>query len=134
MSRTFIHAPYWTYATWYEPDHGVDCEFQLNVVRQRKQPCNLPAEPHRHDSTFVYRRRGSVCNWEPVWPSRPEMFRLFKKGVPRWFVNHLWHGPERVRERDGLRDMVKEFNGNGDLADGDFPGWQARHCAHWSWD
>lgn len=137
MSRTYIHAPYWTYATWYEPAHSIYCEHYTSRSWQKtdKRPCNLPAEPVRHNSRFMYRRAGHTCSWEPVWPCyRQARWLVFSKSVPRWYVNHLWHGPERVRERVGLRDMVKEFNGNGDLADGDFPGWQARHCAHWSWD
>lgn len=137
MSRTDIHAPYWTYSVWYEPAHSIYCEHYLNRSGQKtvKGPCNLPAEPVRHNSRFMYRRAGHTCSWEPVWPNfRQARWLVFSRHVPRRYVKHVWSGPERVRGRDGLRDMVKGYNGNGNLADGDFPCWQHRHCATWYWD
>lgn len=47
--------------------------------------------------------------------------------VPGWFTNHVWHDPERTRERDGLRALAREYTTFGDLQDGDFPCWQHRH-------
>jgi hypothetical protein len=57
-----------------------------------------------------------------------------RKNAPDWFIRHVWSGPERVRERDDLGEMVKEYNATGELDDGDFPNWQARFCAQWLWD
>ena len=54
--------------------------------------------------------------------------------VPRWYIEHVWHNPERVRERDQLGKMVKEYNAMGELDDADFPAHQSRHCASWWWD
>lgn len=52
---------------------------------------------------------------------------------PRWYVNHVWNGPERQRERDGLRAMAQEYNEFGQLMDEDFPNYRHRHMAAWLW-
>jgi hypothetical protein len=137
VSRTDTHAPYWTWAQWYEPDHSIYCEFYLNRSWQKtaKQPCTLPDRAVRHHDRFIYRRRPGLCNWTPVWPTYPECrWLMFGKAARSWFVDHVWHNPERVRTRDQLRNLAREYNAYGDLEDGDFPNWQARNCARWSWD
>lgn len=126
MSRTDKHAPYWTYAVWWEPSHGLWCN--------RRYPCELPESPIRHGGG---RTRVTVprCIWEPIWPSWCEApWLVWKAHAPSWFILHVWSGPERVRERDKLGQMVKEYNATGELDDGDFPNWQARNCAKWLWD
>lgn len=125
MSRTDVHAPYWTWATWYEPSHGLWCN--------RRYDCNLPKRPVRHAGVRP-RRLTHMCTWEPIWPTWRECRWLMLGRTPRWFVKHVGHDPERVRERDKLGKMVKEYNATGDLEDGDFPCWQARHAARWLWD
>ncbi len=50
---------------------------------------------------------------------------------PAWYIEHVWINVERVRERDGLRAMAREYNATGELEDGDFPCWQHRHMASW---
>lgn len=138
MSRTDGHAPYWTWATWYEPVHDTHCE---NYPRRGwghwrpRQPCNLPERPVRH-ARARFRPGVYRCDWEPVWPRKySEIKRLFGKAVaPRWFVRHVWNGPERVRERSLLGEMAKEYNATGELDDGDFPNYQTRHSARWLWD
>lgn len=139
MSRTDGHAPYWTWAEWYEPVHHLYCPNATHnrfwQKRTRTEPCNLPKRPVRHGGgrTRVY---VPLCTWEPVWPaSYREVKRLFgKAGAPGWFIRHVWSGPERVRSRDTLKQFCKEYNATGDLHDGDFPNYQARHCARWLWD
>jgi hypothetical protein len=54
--------------------------------------------------------------------------------VPRWYIDHTWFNPERVRTRDDLGEMAKEYNANGELEDGDFANHQHRHCSGWWWD
>lgn len=127
MSRTQGHAPYWTYAVWWKPCHGLWCN--------RRYDCNLPDNPVRHAGRRP-NRITHLCSWEPVWPdSYRQVKRLFgKAGAPHWFIRHVWYGPERVRERSQLGKMVKEYNATGGIEDGDFPNWQARHCARWLWD
>jgi hypothetical protein len=127
LSRTDGHAPYWTWAVWYEADHGLWCN--------RRYDCNLPERAVRHAGRRPKRTTG-LCTWEPVWPSSyREVKRLFgRAGAPGWFIRHVWSGPERVRKRVVLGKMAKEYNATGELADGDFPNYQARHCARWMWD
>lgn len=53
--------------------------------------------------------------------------------APRDYVHEVWYGPERQRERTGLRQIALEYNAFGDVADGDFANWHHRHCAQWLW-
>lgn len=135
MSRTDAHAPYWTWATWYEPCHHLYCENYISRSWQKvsKQPCNLPERPVRHANgrTRVYVPH---CTWEPVWPSWREARWLHVHGVPQWYVNHVWNNPERVRVRDRLKQYCKEYNAGDDLQDWDVPCWQHRHGATWYWN
>lgn len=52
---------------------------------------------------------------------------------PDWYVHEVWYGPERRRERDGLRAMVKDWNANYFAFEEDFPNYQHRHSATWWW-
>jgi hypothetical protein len=136
VSRTDGHAPYWTWATWYEPSHHLYCERRdYAYLRKGTEPCSLPERPVRHAGRRT-RSYVGLCTWEPVWPRRySEVKRLFgKAGSPGWFIRHVWSGPERVRQRVKLGEMAKEYNATGELDDGDFGNWQARHCARWLWD
>jgi hypothetical protein len=54
-------------------------------------------------------------------------------GAPSSYVHVVWTGPERARERDGLRALAKEFNATGGIEDDDFPNNQHRHGAAWMW-
>lgn len=134
MSRTDVHAPYWTWATWYEPSHHLWCPNRMGARhRWRIEPCNLPKRPVRHAGSRT-RVTVGLCTWEPVWPSWRECRWLMLGHQPRWFVKHVGHDPERVRERDQLGKMVKEYNATGELHDGDFANFQSRHAARWLWD
>lgn len=129
MSRTDAHAPYWTWAVWYTPVHTL----------HGHKGCNLPDSPTRsnHRLRPGYPHDGWMdCFWGVAWPSYRECRWLYfmKPSIPRWYINHLWNGPERVRVRDGLRNLAREYNSYGDIEDDDFPNWQARNCARWSWD
>ena len=53
---------------------------------------------------------------------------------PRWFINHIWHAPERTRARDTLREVVKEYNGEGEIDFYDYPNFQHRNRAAWYWE
>lgn len=53
---------------------------------------------------------------------------------PAWYCHATWWQPERVRERDDLRMMAREYNTYGDLEeDGDFPNTQHHHRSSWWW-
>lgn len=134
MSRTDKHAPYWTWCEWYEPCHHLYCENRASRAGQKapKQPCNLPERPVRHAGrrTRIY---VGLCTWEPVWPSWREARWQHVNHVPRWYIQHVWHNPERVRSRDKLKQFRKLYNA-GDRGDMDYPNWQHRHMATWYWD
>lgn len=66
---------------------------------------------------------GKYCGWS--------LSHATLMSTPRWFVRCLWSGPERQREREGLRALAGEYNAYGDLTDGDFASWQHRHSASW---
>ena len=52
---------------------------------------------------------------------------------PHLFRRFVWFGPERRREREGLRAMAKEWNANYYLEDEDFYSPHHRHGAVWDW-
>jgi hypothetical protein len=69
-----------------------------------------------------------LADWaEPHWYSRPG---------PKWYRDHIWQNPERVRERDELRKAAAIYNG-GDWDDEDFdfdfPNHNHRHQSKWYW-
>lgn len=136
MSRTDAHAPYWTWATWYEPSHHLWCPTGVNRHWQKRngrvEPCNLPERPVRHAGVRT-RVHVGLCTWEPVWPRWRESRKVFGNTVPRWYVQHVWHNPERVRVRNGL-NKIRKFYNSGDRGDMDFGNWQHRHGAIWHWD
>jgi|SRR5688572_12707337 hypothetical protein len=137
MSRTDGHAPYWTWATWYEPCHSYYCVNYISRSWQKvsKQPCDLPERPVRNAGRYKLRLVPQTCTWEPVWPPKySETLKLYgRRNAPRWFRRHVWEGPERTRQRATLGEMAKEYNATGELDDGDFPNYQHRHGAIWDW-
>jgi hypothetical protein len=136
MSRTDVHAPYWTWAAWFEPEHGPRCPYWPfgNWRGFATQPCNLPERPVRQRE-LRYQPGVHQCTWGPVYPPYRQLRWLQgKRRHPGRYTEHVGHNPERVRQRDKLGQMVKEYNATGELDDGDFPNWQARHSARWLWD
>jgi hypothetical protein len=77
-----------------------------------------------------------TCETRPTcyyWANhRP--YRWSVRNVPKWFVDHTWNNPERVRERDTFRNMVKDYNTNFGDAELDFDNPQHRHRSRWHWD
>lgn len=133
MSRTDAHVPYWVWASWYEPSHHLYCPNRMGARHRWKiEPCNLPKQPVRHAGARSRLTQG-LCTWEPVWPAYREVRWLVLPPTPRWFIRHVWSGPERARERDKLGRLAKEYNARRELDDADFPNWQARHGARWLW-
>lgn len=126
--------PPYVVAEWWEPEHWGCENSELRKWRERpRAACDLPAAPvrqHPNRPRFGY---WGYCHWEYVWPSVWGWRSYRQSRVPKWFVDHLWHNPERVRERDDLRALRDEYNRHGDLEDGDFPSWQARRYARRRW-
>lgn len=57
----------------------------------------------------------------------------FGMSVPKWYVDHTWNNPERVRVRDSLNLAKKWYNGGDNLEDFDFHNEQHRHRSSWYW-
>lgn len=128
MSRTDKTRPGWVKAFFDAPIHH----------DHRNGEC---VEETFDDAQFWATRRPRYS-----WPRPPTCTRYFGgryshiarhiygDHVPGWYVHHTWVDPERRRARDGLRDMLKEYNANGELEDDDFPNYQHHHRASWYWD
>src|ERR1043165_6109699 len=115
MSRTDAHAPHWATVEWYEPVHR-RCHHAIHTWRGYgvvvDHDCDLPAEPVRHRPLISGWRHGRLtrCTWEPDWTGVSPWPR-----PPRWFVEHVWHNPERRRARDDLRTAAAEYRATGDV-------------------
>lgn len=120
--------PGWVIAEWYEPDHW-GCLFNRGEFE-----CDLPDSPVRQHPNPPRYGEYYHCRWSYEWPWRYGRRSYRHGGVPKWYVDHVWNGPERVRERDDLRALRDEYNAHGDLEDGDFPCWQTRSFARWMRD
>ncbi len=123
MSRTTKDTPYWTRATWYEPQHRC----REHAVRNWLWPhdtCDLPRDPVRRSGKPFHGQ--SNCEWEPIW-SWEERRRC---GVPTWFIHHIWTNHQRTLMRTQLTRARQEWNGSGDT-DVDVANHQHRHRAAW---
>lgn len=133
MSRTDKDMPDWVTAEWYEPVHFRCTAQSIYTWRRSYGPgdghCDLPDTPVRGQDRFMrlWRPGARSCFWEAdlshVHPTGPP---------PRWYVEHRWHNPERVRVRDELRAAAAEWRATGDVEHDPAPR-QARHSATWSW-
>lgn len=125
----------WVTIEWWEPEHWGCENSELRKWRERPRiACDLsdvPVRQYPNRPRFGY---WGYCHWDPVWPPRSRRRGFSGNAVPKWFIDHVWNGPERVRERDGLKALRDEYNAHGDLEDGDFPCWQTRSFAKWMWD
>lgn len=131
MSRTDKDRPYRVRAA--DPhEQGRYPRHNCGGIRRRWQrtveelECDLP---DFHDRTprgpRYWLHTVNVCTWDlDHW-----VFSPYGDGPPSWYRNHVWHAPERVRERDHLREAAKAYNAGDDLEDYDFPNFQARSCA-----
>lgn len=135
MSDTDKDKPYWVTATWWEATH-MHCPYDTNSWRRhtsRRRPCNLPDRPDVKRDRPGWRRYGHDvrCYWWPVWERT--RFRYKAWSPPRWFVNHVWEGVERVSVRDDCRRAIAEYRATGEVDT--MPSVrQHRHGAGWLWD
>lgn len=103
----------------------------------------------RREGWIEHDHRDGVCIMQTDGEARPTCGFVADRRydprysrVPRGWVRQVWHGPERARERDDLRDAVRRSNadlcGGADLEnvldDFDFPCPQARHSATYLWE
>jgi hypothetical protein len=97
--------------------NGVACDIDRDPYEAFKNAYNRQSARHH--------RVWKLPNCGPV------MSHHALSGVPAWYIGHVWNNVERVRERDDLRALAREYNSNNDIQDGDFPCWQHRHMASW---
>lgn len=131
MSRTDAHAPHWATVEWYLPEHR-DCPSAIYSWRSpasREHDCDLPDRPVRRRPVLSLWRAGRTtgCYWRPDWTGVSPWPR-----PPRWYVEHVWHNPERRRVRDTLRTAAAEYRATGDV-DTEPEARQGRNSARWQW-
>lgn len=128
MSRTDKDLPFWMLSNLWEPDH-VDCQHAL--WRRGRRECDLPPEPIRtRPVKSTWRTRVHGCSWVPTWDhyARP----WGPAGVPTWFVQLEFTGPERRRVRDECRAAMQEYRATGEVDT--IPSiTQHRHMARWDY-
>lgn len=130
MSRTDKDAPYWAHARWV-PEHTIRCNAGRDV-------CNLP----------TVRQAGGPVKWNFAravlgggYSHREQCIWAFEDrrtyqhqcgGVPKWFRDHRWTNPDRVRVRDEGRRAVAEHRATGEV-DIIHTVRQHRHGAAWDY-
>lgn len=138
MSRTFKDQPWWVVSPGWEQFHK-HCDFQYlsrfgwASPNPRDRVCDLPAEPDlkawKNWDGLGWRAIKSTCMWIPTFPYT----RQYGKGTPpKWYRDHVWMNPVRVRERDYAREAIKEYRANGDV-EAVLPDDKAKNCAKWLW-
>lgn len=133
MSRTTKDKPWWVVATKWEQVHYCrDFGYLKTWLIRQDRPCNLPAEPdlktYRAWDNQHWRRKSDQCMWEPDYPTGHRF--CCPTPPPRWYIEHVWHNPERTRERAYARRALKDYRANGDVEEV-LLGHQARSCAKW---
>lgn len=132
MSRTDKDAPYWARARWV-PEHTIRCNAGRDVC---DLPLTRPAGPPVHHNGQYYMRHGM---WGLGWPRNCEWMYEDRRdyqqkcgGVPKWFRDHRWTNPDRVRVRDESRRAVAEHRATGEV-DIIHTVRQHRHGAAWDY-
>jgi hypothetical protein len=136
MSRTYKDRPHWVKVR--DPamptveshhHHGT----HWRTARRREEPvvCDLADFDAARDRTASWRLL-TYCIRKFPWNKRC----YYHSPVPdmRGWVHAVWSGPERSRERVGLRGAAREYNSHGEAEDFDFPNHQHRHSARWLCD
>lgn len=125
MARTDKDVPDWASAEWYEAyhgcrEHGIFRYWQIGLARHS---CDLPDEPKIEHQNAKSRTH---CEWFPKVQTNP------CGRAPKWYVDHVWTEPERVRVRDKLGETIKEYRANVDT-ENEFQNYHHRHSAKWLW-
>lgn len=117
MSRTDKDRKY-LFADKYTENHHWTCA-------SGRTPCSLPDRNDKH--AIYFSRRFHYCWFEPqhdrIW---------WQYSAPKWYRDHRWNNPQRVKVRDRARGMIAEYRGSGYTED-DMPRDQHRHGATWDY-
>jgi hypothetical protein len=137
MSRTDRDRPYRVRAA--DP-HEPRVAVHSHVPRWSRRPkagdadydCDLPDYHDRTPEDATTRRytwNSPNCYWQmPYW-----VFSPYGGGPPKWYRDHVWTNPERLRERLELGEARKRWNAGDLLEDFDFACW-ANHREGGYWD
>lgn len=118
MSRTDKDRGYFL-GDWYTVEHHVSC-----ITGNRA--CDLPDINDRvKRSSF----RWSACHWEPHHANGRYWWQ---PGPPKWYIDHVWNNPQRVKERDRGRRMIAEYRATGEV-DTEIESFQHKHNSKWYW-
>lgn len=116
MSRTDKDRPEWIGDT-YRESHHIECRLDW-------KPCDLP-EPN---DANIYRRY-TRCSLEAI---RDDGRHWWMHSPPKWYTDHVWNNPQRVKERDRGRRMIAEYRATGDV-DTEIESFQHKHQSKWYW-
>lgn len=88
-----------------------------------------------HDKITVVDEIPCCCDDRPEDPTCTFAWSFRYGSPPKWYIDEIFHRPERRRERGQLESMRREFNASGwDAAeDFDFDNRQARSGAKYTW-
>lgn len=117
MSRTDKDLPLW-FTEWWEPEHHL-CPYDHRGpwarYQERRQRCDLPADPDISQYRHLRARRRSLkrtepcCLWVPVYSSLRYMVYW---GPRRWDRHFEWYGPARAKMRDWTLEQRKLYRAN----------------------
>jgi len=54
------------------------------------------------------------------------------RSPPKWYINHVWYGPQRAKVRIDVVNAIKDYRANSET-DIETPSYQHRHIAQWLW-
>ena len=127
MSKTDKDKPHWVQAEWFEAYHFCQ-DYNARAWQKFARPCDLPPYPIRkRDHRYLGKNRTSRCEWFPKTDINHHSV------PPKWFVNHVWLAPERVRQRDNIGEMKKEYRASRNI-DYEFQNFHHRNNARWMWN
>lgn len=92
-----------------------------------REPCSLPTIEARKANWYI--RRFTACYWQPMHNNGRHNWQPH---TPKWYADHVWNNPQRVKVRDLGRKAKSEYNATGDT-ETELPTDQHRHGANWSW-
>lgn len=107
------------------------------IIPGAYEPC------HGHRYVSVERWIPCICDDFPPVPNcgyelpSSTATEWYNRPAPKWYRDHTWQNPERVRERDELRKAAALYNAGGydedEEFDFDFPNFHHRHMSKWYW-
>jgi hypothetical protein len=126
MSRTHKDRPYWVKSN--DPavafiechDHSLLGRKVVGLIGSYEYPSDCTIDVPRKPGGWNI-NRNLICRH--VLPDR-----AVSDSPQKWARHELYYGPERLRTRDGMRRLTKEFAASGTVDDSGFQNYQHRHA------